>query len=143
MGYTTKFSGVIALSKPLNLTQAKYLLDVNEQDVAATGKHPDGYMQWVPTVDLRGIVWDGNEKFYDYKEWMFWLVSLLATWDITASGTLYWSGEETDDTGSLVVNGMSVIANPTRRMMPAGQPPLTRDALNDMVWKLAEIADKP
>jgi hypothetical protein len=31
---------------------------------------PGFWCDWVPTPDMQGIEWNGNEKFYDYVEWL-------------------------------------------------------------------------
>lgn len=119
MGYTTKFTGTIELSKPMSLKTAKRWMEI-----ASYGDHgevpaacPDSYLQWVPTEDLRGIVWDNNEKFYEYASWMIWVIAnFLIPEGIVANGTLLWSGEETADTGRLVV--ANNIVNPISDKSP-------------------------
>lgn len=74
MGYTTKFKGAITLSRPLTFGEARKLLEFHDDPDIIAGQHPGSYLQWVPTESLDGIVWDGGEKFYEYTEWMQWLV---------------------------------------------------------------------
>lgn len=44
---------------------------------------PGLWCQWVPTADLQGIEWDGNEKFYNYVEWLKYIVTnFLERWGV-------------------------------------------------------------
>lgn len=132
MGYTTKFSGEIALSKPLSFAQAKTLLEFNEDPDCIPQPHPNSYMQWVPTESLQAIVWDQGEKFYDYTEWLRWLVRWLHDQGIACSGTLYWSGESSNDTGVLTVADGVVTATPSAAPSARAGQPLTMDKLGKM-----------
>lgn len=132
MGYTTKFKGALTLSRALTLGEAKQLLEFNEDPDTIEGTHPDSYMQWVPTETLDGIVWDGNEKFYNYTEWMQWLVQWLQARGIDAKGELLWSGEDAGDAGVLTVAGGVATADAGRRKGVASGKPLTLAALGEM-----------
>lgn len=103
MGYTTKFKGSIKLSRQLTMAEAKQLLEFNEDPENIPAPHPSSYMQWVPGKNLDSIGWDGGEKFYDYAEWLQWLVGWLAARGIESVGILSWSGEQAGDTGTLTV----------------------------------------
>lgn len=138
MGYTTKFTGCVHLTPPLTITQAHTLLAIAAQDaeppLAGGVKAPSGYMQWVPGEDLACIVWDQNEKFYDYTEWLVWLCRWLEDNGIAANGELKWSGESATDHGKIVVIGNAVAAEHDKSS--AGRPapqPLT-------ITKLGELA---
>lgn len=137
MGYTTKFSGAVILSRPLTITEAKELLSANLDNEAArnlwpTGKLPDGYLQWVPSEDLGAIVWDDGEKFYDYTKWMVLVCKWLGSRGIQASGDIHWQGEETGDVGTLHVlqNGVEEIKG--RRVPATNHRPLTMNKLGEM-----------
>jgi hypothetical protein len=59
------------------------------------------------------IRWNEGEKFYQYAEWLQYLIALIkldhpkSTFD----GTIQWAGEESDDIGQLsVVNGQVMLA---------------------------------
>lgn len=123
MGHTTKFRGTLQLSRALTLAEAKKLLEFNEDPDLIEGSHPDSYMQWVPTESLDGIVWDGNEKFYNYTEWMQWLLLWLGDRGVTASGELLWSGEEVGDVGVLsVLNGVATANRGPKQSSRSGTP---------------------
>ena len=133
MGYTTNFTGSVELSRPLTMAEAKELLELNESDDAQKSTNIDAYFQWVPSDDLKHIVWDGNEKFYKYKEQLAWLCGTwLAERQIQANGVLYWQGEETGDTGSIVVNVNCVSAYPSNKPAAKTSRPLTLRQLQEM-----------
>ncbi len=54
---------------------------------------PDGYYcQWRPSDDGMGIEWDGVEKFYNYVEWLEYLIAhFLRPWGYTLSGSVEWA----------------------------------------------------
>ena len=136
MGYTTKFTGVIKLSRPLTLAEASDWLDLTDDDADIPTPNPGGYMQWVPTEDLDGIVWDGGEKFYSYTEWMQWLCKWLKDRRIDANGELRYSGEEANDTGTLKVSGNLVTVHKGTAGTGHGKP-LTRDRLGRLAIQRA------
>lgn len=64
---------------------------------------PGLWCQWVPTEDGNEIEWDGGEKFYDYVEWLEYLIEkILAPRGYTLNGTVFWQGEEDSDRGKIV-----------------------------------------
>lgn len=113
MGYTTSFEGSIELSRKLTMAEAKLLLEIAESDKAEKITGINAYFQWVPAETFEHIVWDGNEKFYKYTEQLKWLCGWLKERGISATGDLYWQGEETGDTGvlSVTANEVSVRKN--------------------------------
>ena len=90
MGYTTKFTGCIKLSRALTLKEAKELLEIADLDRAEAREitGTDAYLQWVPTETLDGIVWDGNEKFYEYVPLLRWLCGWLKERGIVVAPSL-------------------------------------------------------
>lgn len=136
MGYTTKFSGAIKLSRPLTMAEAKQILEFNDDPDTIPLPHPNSYMQWVPGQTLDSIGWDGGEKFYEYEAWLQWLVNWLKERGIEAVGTIYWSGEESTDTGILnVIYG--VVTAQSGGHKPAGFKPMTLRALADLALEQA------
>jgi hypothetical protein len=54
-------------------------------------------------------VWDGNEKFYHYAEWLEYLIGhFLAPWGYTLNGTVKWVGEDPADSGVIEVENNRV-----------------------------------
>lgn len=102
MGYTTEFTGKIAVVPALNAEEIQYLKAFNktrrmkrgkgpyyvgstenygqnrEADIIEYNEPPKGqpglWCKWAPTEDGESIVWDGAEKFYDPVEWMQYLI---------------------------------------------------------------------
>lgn len=61
---------------------------------------PGLWCQWVPSADGNTIEWDTGEKFYNYTEWIEYLIEhFLRPWGYRLDGEMYWYGEETDDRG--------------------------------------------
>ncbi len=70
---------------------------------------PGLWCKWVPTEDGEGIEWDNNEKFYDYIEWLEYIIeNFLKPWGLTLSGTVTWEGESNSDIGKIVVTDNKV-----------------------------------
>lgn len=127
MGYTTKFNGSIKLSRQLTMGEAKQLLEFNEDPDKVPAPHPNSYMQWVPGSTLDCIGWDGGEKFYEYAEWLQWIVLWLAARGISSSGILSWSGEQAGDTGTLTVIDGRVESRPAGSAPVKFKPMTLRD----------------
>lgn len=132
MGYTTEFTGAVELGRKLTMVEAKELLEIATSDKSEKITGIDAYFQWVPSDDLQHIVWDGNEKFYKYKEQLAWLCGWLHKRTILANGVLYWLGEETGDTGTIVVTANSVVAYPAEKPATKSARPLTLRGLQEM-----------
>jgi hypothetical protein len=73
---------------------------------------PGLWCQWTPTDDRQGIEWDGNEKFYNYEEWINYLTDkILAPKGYVLNGEVEWVGEEVfDDRGVIRIlnNNISI-----------------------------------
>jgi hypothetical protein len=68
---------------------------------------PGLWCQWV-IADNR-LEWNGAEKFYDYTEWLEYLVeNFFKPWGLEMSGEVEWRGEDWDDTGTICINGYNV-----------------------------------
>jgi len=81
------------------------ILDYNQPPAGQPGL----WCQWVPSDDGARIEWDGCEKFYDYAEWLRYLVEhFLAPWGYTLSGDVEWQGEGSGDSGVIRVKGNKV-----------------------------------
>jgi hypothetical protein len=132
MGYTTEFTGAVKLGRKLTMAEAKELLEIAASDKSEKITGIRAYFQWVPANTMEHIVWDGNEKFYEYVPQLKWLCGWLMDHTISANGELYWSGEETGDTGTITVtdNVVSAVAN----TKPVGKDPrpLSLDELGKM-----------
>lgn len=80
------------------------VLDINREP----STQPDLWCQWRPSDDGSAIVWDEGEKFYAYVEWLNYLVSnFLTPWGYSLAGEVYWSGEDDNDRGRIVIKSPS------------------------------------
>lgn len=103
MGYTTDFTGQIAIEPPLNEAEISFLKDLAEtrrmnrsngplfvkgegdfgqgdgpdkvhNHNASHPSQPGLWLQWVPTDDGTALEWDQGEKFYSSQDWMKYLI---------------------------------------------------------------------
>lgn len=86
-----------------------------DSSVLAPNRPPTGqpglWCKWIPTEDGSSIEWDGNEKFYDYIEWIQYLIThFTKPWGYTVNGSVEWGGEERGDTGIITVTDNTVKA---------------------------------
>jgi hypothetical protein len=80
----------------------------NERDVVSYNDSPSTqpglWCQWIPTEGGEAIIWDFGEKFYNYVEWLEYIIeNFIDPWGYKMNGTVYWHGEDTDDIGSIIV----------------------------------------
>lgn len=78
----------------------------SDQSVVEYNDPPRGqpglWCKWEPSDDGAMIQWNGVEKFYDYVEWLRYLVEhFLAPWGHVLDGTVEWEGEEQGDQGRI------------------------------------------
>jgi len=68
------------------------------------GTQPGLWCSWVPTEEEDGIEWNYAEKFYDYTEWMQYIIDkFIKRWGYVLNGEVEWRGEEWEDTGTIIV----------------------------------------
>lgn len=109
MGYTTEFEGQFTITPPLDPMLCAWVRSLHEPG----DRHPDdaaespgGYCQWEPTRDGSGLKWDGEEKFYEWENWLEFIVARLGRHGRIVSGSVRWQGEVKSDRGTLsVVDG--------------------------------------
>lgn len=74
---------------------------------------PGLWCQWVPNDEGTAIVWNEAEKFYNYVEWLEYLVkNFLSRWGYQLNGKVIWQGEETSDSGVIYVKNNQIKAIP-------------------------------
>lgn len=106
MGYTTKFNGHVSISPSLSREGYAKVKTLEYLGGDPRKGQPDSYCQWVLCEDEDGrdaIQWDGNEKFYEWKEWMEYICKILGKDGYVLNGRIAFQGEEVDDLGTLVV----------------------------------------
>jgi hypothetical protein len=65
---------------------------------------PGLWCQWVVSEDGKYLEWDGNEKFYDYVEWLDYLiVEFFHPIGYMLNGEVNFRGEDYDDFGTIFV----------------------------------------
>ena len=85
--------------------------DVIDHNHPPSGQ-PGLWCQWIPTDDGAAIVWDENEKFGNYIEWLQYIIEhFLTPWGYALNGEVTWNGEEPDDFGKISVVSSSVVCN--------------------------------
>lgn len=113
MGYTTDFSGEFEFREVLDAEQVAALKEFNEQrhggNVQPFPNMPGFWCQWTASDDGRYLMWDGGEKFYDYVEWLKYLIEhFIKPWGKTLNGEVEWYGEDREDIGKIVVKDNEV-----------------------------------
>lgn len=86
----------------------------NQRREAAGECQPGLWCQWVIQDDK--LEWDGNEKFYNYEEWLQYMITnFFKPWGITLNGEIEWQGEDSSDFGKIVVtDNVMTILNGTK-----------------------------
>jgi len=116
MGYTTKFEGSFRLDKALDAEtrrKIEQLHDRRHDDYEWLGL-PGIWCQWRVGDDGQSLEWDRGEKFYDYVEWLAYIVKyILMPAGYELSGTVAYQGERVKDGGRIAVmqNKIQVIRN--------------------------------
>jgi hypothetical protein len=88
---------------------------------------PGLWCQWVPNENGDAIKWDGGEKFYNYIEWIEYLVAnFLTPWGYNLKGKVKWNGEGHRDRGFICISNNQVYVN---------QEPTALDKLVEAVSK--------
>jgi len=115
MGYTTTFTGAIAVDPPMNRHEITYLRrladsrrmdrdlgpyfcgeqNADEEDEADIRHYswpgpeqPGLWCHWEPTGDGRGIEWNQAEKFYYAERWMAYLIRTFLAPGASLAGEL-------------------------------------------------------
>jgi len=131
MGYTTYFDGHFTIDKPVDFETAILLRGLANtrrvaRDIEGYGvegefyvggdwvgvinsntppkSQPGLYCQWILLADNQTIEWDENEKFYDYVEWITYIIEkILKPRGYVVYGEVYWDGEFSDDKGVIII----------------------------------------
>lgn len=86
--------------------QVPSIIDHNE----CPEDQPGLWCQWIPNEDGTAIVWDGGDKFYNYREWLLYVIDyFLAPWGYVLNGDVVWQGDDYDDVGLLAVRNNEVL----------------------------------
>lgn len=111
MGYSTDIEGKLKFKHDITIPEIKLInaISGNLPSDLSDMVNPDGaksYVQWELTKDMDGLVWDGNEKFYDIVETMNLIIATLrrANPAFALEGELLCQGEELKDRWLLKLN---------------------------------------
>jgi len=78
--------------------------DITDYNSPPSGQ-PGLWCQWTPNEDGTAIRWDGGEKFYEYVEWIEYLMdNFLKPWGYKLKGEVLWRGESFHDNGKITIN---------------------------------------
>ena len=79
---------------------------------------PGLWCQWIPSEDGMALVWDEGEKFYNYVEWLAYLIDrIIAPAGYVLNGEVEWEGEESTDAGIIRVdNNVISVAEYVRQL---------------------------
>ncbi len=71
---------------------------------------PSLWCHWAPAPNTRSAIqWNGVEKFYNYVEWLQYLIdAFLDPWGIKVWGAVQWTGEDPTDCGVISVRASCV-----------------------------------
>jgi hypothetical protein len=65
---------------------------------------PGLWCQWETDVINSTLQWNQGEKFYNYTDWLQYLVTnFFIEWGYTLHGSVVWQGEDSTDNGKIVV----------------------------------------
>lgn len=71
---------------------------------------PGLWCQWEINEDGAELSWDGGEKFYNYIDWLKYLIShFFNPWGKKLNGEIYWYGEDRNDIGKIKVKNNEVM----------------------------------
>ena len=77
---------------------------MNDKRVKRGVTQPGLWCQWVVSDDGKYLEWDGGEKFYNYVDWLKYLIRhFFQNWGLVLNGEIEWKGEEFNDVGKIVV----------------------------------------
>lgn len=107
MGYTTKFKG------ELLIMPAPSLDIISETNAFSKERHdcntcPGIWCQWVINADGK-LCWNGAEKFYNYIEWLEYLIEhFFMPKGYVLQGRIAYRGERFEDIGMICVKDNNV-----------------------------------
>ena len=106
-GYFVGAGGMAGQEEEWGAGQAVGVLEYNTPPAGQPGL----WCQWVVSDDGAALEWDGGEKFYDYVEWLEYLVQhFIAPWGSVLAGEVQWSGEDRSDQGIIYAKDNKVAA---------------------------------
>lgn len=81
----------------------------HRQAIADGVCQPGLWCQWTTNEEGTELEWDGGEKFYNYVEWLKYLIEhFFSKWGVLLNGEVTWEGEDSEDMGKIVVTDNEV-----------------------------------
>ena len=112
----------------------------------AKGGQPGLWCQWNPNEDGTEIAWDGSEKFYNYIEWIQYLITtFLAPWGYKVNGEVVWQGEETGDVGVIEIVDNEVFVHekvvevPKKVEAPVKEVTMRTTTTDDVILEIVKV----
>ena len=103
MGFSTIYLAPFNLSRKLNDDEYATLKAFSESEHPDIVKHSK-YCQWIPSEDRCHIELDKNEKFYNGKDWIVFLIDhFFKQWDIILYGESPWYIDDFEEAGILKI----------------------------------------
>ena len=107
MGYTTKFKGELSIT-PCPAEDIIELVNKISHTRHDDRKYPGIWCQWIINIDKK-LEWNGAEKFYNYIEWLEYLIkNIFAPRGYKLDGRIRFQGERFLDIGIIYVKDNSV-----------------------------------
>lgn len=70
---------------------------------------PGLWCNWVPNTQGTEIIYNNVEKFYKYKDWIYYLLeNFLIPWGYIVNGTISYSGEYPGDSGDIIITDNTI-----------------------------------
>jgi hypothetical protein len=107
---------------------------------------PGLWCQWIPNEDGTALGWDQGEKFYQYTEWLKYLIdTFFIPWGYTLNGKVSYQGEESDDQGVIHCKDNMVETIPNTIISPSPsfeeeEDKMSKDSLIDIIAKICYYA---
>lgn len=91
--------------------------DESVTDINSPPKSQPGlWCKWMPNEAGTAIIWNQGEKFYDYVDWISYIIShFIEPWNLILDGDMKWFGEDPRDTGIIRVRDNRIQVGPIVR----------------------------
>ena len=107
MGYTTTFENGFTFNKPVTFDLYRRITEFAQERHEPRNGFPGCWCQWVivkDDVSEDSLVWDECEKFYNYVEWLEYLIeNFFKPEGYVLNGSVGFQGEDSDDFGTIEV----------------------------------------
>lgn len=109
MGTYTEFYGYLEANREFTQEEINIIHDFSRERHDGP-EYPGIWCQWV--IDNGVLEWDGIEKFYNYTEWLEYLIKhFFNEWNIVLNGSIIYQVDYITDRGKIEVidNKINVI----------------------------------